>query len=150
MVLSPAEKQREYRAREAAKAMGRPANTVTRAAVSMLMARAHGDFADAIASEHFAKDAALPNVIRAASSPTTTSLVTPTMLVADLVDSLTPASAGAALLGAGIQLNASGGSTFQINGVTTSASADFVGELAPIPVETSGSSLQSRRSPASL
>jgi hypothetical protein len=38
----------------------------------MLMARAHDTFADHIAAEHFAKDAALSAVIRAATSPTTT------------------------------------------------------------------------------
>jgi hypothetical protein len=72
-----------------------------------------GGFADEIAQQHYSKDALLTPVLRATSTTTTSSTVTPQMLVADLVDSLRGQSAAAEVLGLGLQLPASGGSVFQ-------------------------------------
>jgi hypothetical protein len=137
MVMSNKLKQSGWRMREEFKRVrARPADSLVRAGVAMLVARATGDFADNIADRDYGKDPLLPVTLKAASSVTTSAAVAPQMVVADFIDSLAPQSAGAALLGMGLGLPASGGGVFQIPAVTASAGkADFVAEGGPIPVE---------------
>jgi hypothetical protein len=90
-----------------------PRRKTARLSRPLLMAKAEGGFADETAQQHYSKDALLVPVLRATSTTTTSSAVTPQMLVADLVDSLRGQSAAAEALGLGLQLPASGGSVFQ-------------------------------------
>jgi hypothetical protein len=136
MGMSNALKQSAWRMRQEAKPQPRPADSLIHAAVSMLVARATGDFANNVMEQHYSKDPLLPMTLKAASSVTTSTNVAPVMVVADFVDSLAPQSAGASLLGMGLSLPASDGAIFQVPAIAASpGKADFIIEGGDIPVE---------------
>jgi hypothetical protein len=114
----------------------RPVDAVTKAAVALLIAKNERENISEVLKRNWPKDQNLPLVVKAATAPTSTATVAPTAVVADFMDVLAGASAGVAVLGRGISLDASVGAIFTIPTISASAnSADFVAELSPIPVE---------------
>jgi hypothetical protein len=112
--LSVAERSARYRERERALSSGRPANALVRAVTAQLLSASdnYRTAADIIISRSWPSDAAAAMVVKAASGTATTTTVTPAMLVADFLDVLAGASAGAAALAHGLQLRADVGYQF--------------------------------------
>jgi hypothetical protein len=79
-------------------------------------------------------------VLRAAVSPTSVA-GTPALaqVAVAFLDALVPVSAGADLLARGVQLNFAGAAQIKVPGIAIPV-ADFLGEMAPIPVQTAPTS----------
>src|SRR5262249_19777446 len=89
-------------------------------------------------------------LLRAAVSPTTLA-GTPALAhtAAAFLDVLIPASAGAALLARGVQLNFAGAASISVPAIAV-PTADFVAELAPIPVVVETTSTAATLAPFKL
>jgi hypothetical protein len=118
----------------------RPADYLVRAATATLLGHARRQMPLDIVRQHWADDEATPLVLKAATAPATlttsgwASQLAATA-VADLISTLAPQSAGAAVLRRGLSLQFDGAGALVLPGVV-SAAADvgFVQEGAPIPV----------------
>jgi len=136
--LSVAERSARYRERQRALSSGRPANALVRAVTAQLLSASdnYRTAADIIISRSWPSDAAAAMVVKAASGTATTTTVTPAMLVADFLDVLAGASAGAAALAHGLQLRADVGYQFMFPIISANANyAGFFAEEIPIAVE---------------
>jgi hypothetical protein len=108
-------------------------NSLARAAIAAGLGKLDGNIKP---SDYWGDDRDVELVLRAAVSPTAVSNSPALSQIAvAFLETLVPASAGAALLGRGIGLSFAGAA--QINVPTIAVpTADFVGEMAPIPVRT--------------
>ncbi|MGJ5088503.1 phage major capsid protein [Bradyrhizobium sp. HKCCYLRH1065] len=117
----------------------RACNTFMRAATATLVAAANNSFSAAVAKQHWADDIDTPLLLKAATSPATMSSSTwagslASTAVADLISVMGGASASAALLAQGLELEFDGANGIVVPGVTADPNAaGFVGEAAPIP-----------------
>jgi hypothetical protein len=115
-------------------------DTIVKAATALLISTANHtqEHATKIAAREWGRDSAPSILLRAASSPTSTSNAGGDMLmmsaVQDFLGNLAPASAGSVLLQRGLQLSfGEFGAITVPNYIVATGSTSFVAEGAPIP-----------------
>jgi hypothetical protein len=138
MALTVAERQRNFRERQRAAALNNPprAESVHRALAALAIADLTRARPADVLERVFPNDHVAGFIVRAATSPTTTTTGADLLghLAAAFVSAIAPASAAARLFAECTQLNFAGVHTFSVPFASTSPAPVFIGEGSAIPV----------------
>jgi Phage capsid family len=129
---------------------GAAVSSLVRASLVVAVAAREGKRADEIARRMYNGDRGVETVLKSAVSPTTLSgSPAATQIGVAFLDALTPASAGADLLGRGVRLNFAGAASIAVPGIAI-PNASFIAEGSPIPVKQGTTSVGPTLSPHKL